>query len=84
MRADIPKGLLDSMCRTASATLEMFEYAARVEITTNVLTEGQYAGAIIVSATRTENGGDPIVGVESRDSEIFKWNKDASDERMFG
>lgn len=81
----VDQNLLDRMCRTALATMEMFEHSGRIEITTNILDEdGTYAGAFVVSATRDENGATPIVGIEHRRSDIFEWNKAASDKELFG
>lgn len=78
--------LLDRMCRSSCAVLEMFEQAHRVELSTNILDEDNQTllGEFIVSASRDEIGQEPVVGVEYRRSEVFKWDKDASDSDLFG
>lgn len=78
--------LLDQMCRSSLAVLEMFDQAHRVTVSTNILDDDNRTvlGAFIVSASRDEVGQEPLVGVEYRRSEVFKWDKDASDSDLFG
>lgn len=81
----IDQNLADQMCRTVAATIEMFPHATRVEIVTNTLDEeGRLNGALIISATRNSYDEKPVIGLELRRSDVWGWNKDASDTELFG